>query len=583
MSLTIESQIKFYDWQLQETDMEWAKYHGSNILDLYTKNTLFIGKIWGYDEKRGILILRFKKGKFPRLNIPLTLSYPKSSVGLVKSWNFTYGKFREFYVEQFTNCVPIYYLENKLNENYRYVGVKNVSLDFLQHIKIDLYNKTNSVIVLGEEDPPREYLVALRKFTIQNPSNPILGMSSKSLELWKPKPLDNEDTIVSETIKIIDNNKGTIIQGPPGTGKTYLSAKLCDYYLKFGLRICITALTHKALTEAASKDGLQNYLKERRVLKTNLSASETALLPALISHDITQPLPKGKLLLSTYYSLSKLLEEVQTRRKCFDLLIIEEASQAFLTTIAGFSELSDKVVIVGDFMQLQPIVKNERNAINIHKDIGTLINGLRTFSLNKNQDSYRLVNTYRLTKKSANQSGVFYDGELISKSKFKNHLVNHKNNELFCPEGGTSILNIEGMDEGKTPSNAIKLMVEIIENIRVNNPTFKIAILSPYKKTVNSIIDSILDMNLNFNNLEVNTVDRIQGAEVDICLFLIPSVNPKFVLQENRFNVATSRAKRGTLIIMEKSISLPFVITNRVNEYLKSCYLFNKKNSYNGI
>src|SRR5690554_4165904 len=194
MSIDIDSQIKFYDWQLRLMDKEWAEYHGCDILDLYEKNELFIGKIWGFDAKRGVLVLRFKKGKFPRLNVPLTISYPRSSAGRVISWDFTYGQFRETYVEQFSDCTPIYYLENKPNEEYRYVGIKNITQNFLRHIMNDLNNKVNSIIVLAESDPPREYLVNLRNFTDRNRSNSILSMSSKDMEHWKPELLDNENT-----------------------------------------------------------------------------------------------------------------------------------------------------------------------------------------------------------------------------------------------------------------------------------------------------------------------------------------------------------------------------------------------------
>ena len=47
MNVNIESQIAFYDWQLKEMDLEWAKYHRSQILDLYASNELYLGRVWG--------------------------------------------------------------------------------------------------------------------------------------------------------------------------------------------------------------------------------------------------------------------------------------------------------------------------------------------------------------------------------------------------------------------------------------------------------------------------------------------------------------------------------------------------------
>jgi hypothetical protein len=574
MSVPIVSQIEFYNWQLRELDLEWAKYHGSAILDLYAANSLYIGKVWGFDDKRGILILRFKKRKFPRLNIPLTLSYPKSSAGLVKSWSFTYGQYRELYAEQYTDCSPVFYLENKVNEEYRYVGVKNVSTDFLRHIKNDLEQGIKSVIVLGEVDPPREYLVALRKFTETYPENPILNISSRSMQNWRPKPLNDENTIINDSIKIINKNDTTVIQGPPGTGKTYLIANLCNHYLGLNKKICVVALTNKALIEVALKKGLKERIKDRRVFKTNVTADEESKIPQLNNHDIFQPIPHGSLLLATYYVFSKLILELPLREKSFDLLIIEEASQAYLTTIAGFRELGLKILVVGDFMQLQPIVRNSKNSYKIDKNISTIINGLRSFSVNQNQNSYRLLNSYRLSDKSASQTGIFYDNQLLSLSEINNGINVESYDSIFCPFGGTSIVNFNGMNEGRSPHNAIKFILELVVLIKRNNPKLHIAILSPYKITVNTIVDEILYQNIGFKNIEVNTVDRIQGMTVDICIFLTPSLKPSFVMEENRFNVATSRAKKGTLIVMEKSVALMPLLTDKVSRYINSCHVF---------
>ena len=570
MIVSNDNQIEFYDWQLRELDLSWAKYHKAKALDLYSSNTLYIGRIWSYDEKRGILILRFKEGKFPRLKVPLTISYPKSTLGPMANWSFSYGEFREKYVEQYSNCLPVYYLENKIDEEFRYVGFKNISIEFLQHIKDDLLNKTNSIVILGAEDPPRDYLVALKNFTINNPYNPILNLSCGAIETWIPKNLNETNNLSKDMVNVIDASEKTIIQGPPGTGKTHLIAEICEHYLNNKKRVCIAALTHKALMEAAIKEGLDKKCKSKNVFKTNLSADESAQIPELQSHDVTNPIPAGNLLLATYYSLSKLLME--KTHTYYDLLIIEEASQAFLTTIAGFSELATKVLIVGDFMQLQPIVLEESKAVKIDKNIFTVINGLRTFSSNNSENSYRLVNTYRLTECSAEQAGVFYQNSLKSMSAKKGLTVTGGFSDWFCPKGGSSLIYYQKMDEGKIPKNAIDQIIKVIKAIRIEHPTIEIAVLSAFKDTVNSITDSMLKVKLNMYNNEVNTVDRIQGMTVDLCIYMIPSYQTKFSYDINRFNVATSRAKQGTLIMAENIISDSILMPDMIANYLNKTY-----------
>ncbi|SIN66233.1 AAA domain-containing protein [Algoriphagus halophilus] len=567
MSVSIDNQILFYDWQLREMDISWAKYHSAYIKDLYASNKLYLGRIWGYDEKRGVLILKFKKGKFPRLKEPLTISYPKSSIGPFQNWNFSYGYFRENFTEQYSTCTPIFYLENDLNEDDRYVGVKNISMDFFHHIQSDLREKMHPIIVLGKEDPPRDYLVALKFFTKNNPTDNILNLDSGNPDDWKPKNLGGNGNVILETLSLIDQKDQIVVQGPPGTGKTFLIAEICNHFLNLNMRVCIAALTHKALMEAALKDGLQKHIEEGRVYKTNLSADESVEIPGLKNHEVTTPIALGSLLLSTYYSLSKLLIDNQ-HHVYFDLLIIEEASQAFLTTIAGFSKLGKKVMVVGDFKQLTPIVLEEKRATNIDKEISTLINGLKTYSLSKVEDSYRLINSYRLTERAVSQTGVFYNDSITSKSDEKGVNLIGGYSELFCLLGGSTLVYLENMDEGKTPQNVILLTIKLIKNIKAQFPDKKLAILSAFKDTVNSLTDTVLASKISFKNLEINTIDRIQGAEVDLCIFLIPSYDRKFSFNPNRFNVATSRARNGTLILAEDIISQSLTISKDVLAFM---------------
>jgi superfamily I DNA and/or RNA helicase len=58
----------------------------------------------------------------------------------------------------------------------------------------------------------------------------------------------------------------------------------------------------------------------------------------------------------------------------------------------------------------------------------------------------------------------------------------------------------------------------------------------------------------NYKHLLVETVDRIQGLTTDITIFIIPNTSLTYLLEPRLFNVATSRVKRHTIIIADKSI-----------------------------
>ena len=77
---------------------------------------------------------------------------------------------------------------------------------------------------------------------------------------------------------------------------------------------------------------------------------------------------------------------------------------------------------------------------------------------------------------------------------------------------------------------------------------------------------SIYNSTIN-NNLKIETVDRIQGLTVDYTIFLIPNASVSYSLNDELFNVATSRAIRCTIIIADRMI-LKSVMSDDVRRYL---------------
>jgi hypothetical protein len=62
-------------------------------------------------------------------------------------------------------------------------------------------------------------------------------------------------------------------------------------------------------------------------------------------------------------------------------------------------------------------------------------------------------------------------------------------------------------------------------------------------------------------------VDRVQGLDVDYCFYVIPK-SSSFSYNLNRFNVATSRAKKCTFILAEVNYEHEVNLQNDVADYL---------------
>lgn len=577
MKIPQDKHIAFYEQQIKAQEDKWREYADCAMNILIHEKRLFIGRIWGVQESHGNVVLRFNEGEVPRMKQPYFL-------GLVGSeapenpltWKFSYKTFREstqprYYSGVKADIYTVTYWKTEGGKSY--VLVSGFDLEELSTIKEKyLDRKIHPLIVVAETDPPVEYLIRLKEFVLRNENDTILNLElNVSEENWKPVNLNNEKNVTHDVIEFMEKQKTNIIQGPPGTGKSYLAAVLCDYYLKQGKSICVTALTNKALMEIASKDGLINPLSMGKVYKTNLTGDELKDIPKLKKVETFTP-KYGDLLLSTYYKLAQKQSEIIEGSKRFDILIIEEASQAYLATIAMFSSIADKVLIIGDHKQLTPVVLKIEEAKTIFEKIEGVINGLQTFAFNNNEVSYRLTKTRRLTSDASKLTGLYYDNSLESISdKEGNTDFVSKYRNLFHENGGNSIAKLSSARIGFTERNIFNFICKISREIFANNPKIEIALLTPYVQVESELYNQYSKISNDYKFITINTVHKIQGLTTDLTILYLPLTNAAFDLNDNLFNVATSRATRGTLIITYEHIDLASSVSIETKQLVTKC------------
>lgn len=581
-SIPISKQIDFFNWQLKELHDEFAAYLNTQMKQHFVNREGFKGKIHGVDRTRGNLMIEFDAFSGPRLNTPYEcflfggLTDPEN----INSWSMTYEKFRSQFAKLTSSILPIFYL-NSITNNKVIIGFKDLDIEFIEFIENLLEQGKKPSIIIARKDPPYQYLINLKKYIENNPSDEVLNISFKgSLENWIPETIENSDELFSEVIKKLNSDKEVIIQGPPGTGKSTLISVIVSELLNQGDSICICALTNKALMEIADKKGIKDISKSGRVYKTNLTLNEQREnIELKKSEGLT--VGKSELLLATYYKLSdwfnpEKIDSTLNKLPIYDVLIIEEASQSFLATIAAFKKLGRKVLIVGDPMQLAPIVLNENLAMKIHPLMKKYAQGLSSYVANINAPAYMLQDTYRLSLNAAQQTSQFYNKPIHSKQEKRKIIITSNSTQYIDLEGATKIKYLPILSEKSGQHAVIDLCRQIVQDIDQNNYSTSIAVLSPFKKTVLSLQETI-NQNLNSKNeITIETIDRIQGLTVDFCIVVLTLDNPTFALDMNRINVATSRAKSGTLIITDKDYLRFKGIHPRVTQYLNSLEIVGK-------
>jgi hypothetical protein len=327
---------------------------------------------------------------------------------------------------------------------------------------------------------------------------------------------------------------------------------LAALYSKQGKTILITALTNKALTEIVEKDGLKFAYNSNKVYKTSLSLDEKKAYPDLLPHTEFSRAP-GSILLTSYYHLAETAKN--TTGAVFDLVIIEEASQAYLSTIGAGRHLGNETLIVGDQNQLSPI-RMVNSADLEHPNLFLAFEGLQAFChFFKGADQYLLYKSHRLKTHSVELTNSFYDDKLISTTESTDRTI-----------FSMKLRMVNGL---KTPNNGLSVVLQQYKSVRQSTKKGNIiAILTFYKTTAKQLRSLFFTEIGNEKNVVIETIDRVQGLTVDECIFFIPNTGLHFSLDPNRFNVATSRSRNTTTIILPDDLNFDGV-NDKVVEYFR--------------
>ena len=571
MKINHQQHIRLIDDEITYQNNEFLQLLNKQAVKMFAENKLYTCEYIGYDDARGNAIVKFKHNvcRPPRKNECLLCFLSSYQNSNKNTWGgLTYKDLRSKLEAKFEATTIFFNYQNEET----IVGLSGIS-----ESNLNKYKK-GDLLFLAPNDPPIEYLQNMREIllNISVDEQPYLNTEIDiQNQYWQPIPL----AVNEQTFQKFDNDFSTqdtiIIQGPPGTGKTYLMAKLCAEILKSNKRVLVTALTNRALIELAEKDSLQIALSKGEVYKTALKADEQKNkkikgLKSIKIKDLQNKAPK--LLLSTYYVMSKLAKNT-VNKDFFDYVIIEEASQAFLATLVIAKKLGLKIIIIGDINQLEPIYHKTFNDNDVYQR-GFMVKGLKNLSyFYKQAKKYILTDTYRLTEASVKATNTFYDGMLNSKS---DKVLPHKFDQFdllknfFDANGGVSLYKLK-LNDSKTPSSKeLKLINDIIYQLFEWNPLIKVAVLSFYRYTVRCLQSDIYSQHKKEDQILVETVDRIQGLTTNFTIFYIPKQSIPFALDKNRFNVATSRATHGTLIVTDEDINHFIKLTPEMINFFNS-------------
>ena len=523
---------QFLQDELKKQTDEFRNKLESSAQDLLLdKHEMFVAIFIKYMEN-GEMLLKFPSSRpLPRKNEHFYCFTLPDSLRRYKDWGSqTYGDL----IKKETQATEIRCIWHSSSDNPLFVlaGFKGGSEEFKNYIE----KTPGGVVVLGPQIPPFEYLANLEKVTysVHDKCSEILDADYNRLS-WEPELLATKDDMTSIVMEQLTKYDSLIIQGPPGTGKTFRIASLCEKLCSEGYSVLVTALTNRALMEVAEK------------LKGILSAEKMFSIP-------------GKLMLSTFY-ISSGSAARNYQGPLYDYVIVDEASQAFLTMLAAANMLGKKNLWVGDVCQMPPIVKTTKDRIR-KQGYEPLIDGFDTLTVSNKFKTYQLSDTYRLGERAAFFTGLFYNGNLKSMSNSEYLQIDQFDGPIIVP------MDLPVGDP--TPTMAIQKAVSIASDVLSKDKQCKIAILSQLIKTTGALQVEVARQLGSINNILVDTVARVQGLTRDVTIYVIPDTDAKlYSLEKRLFNVATSRAIRNTYIICPKNIAEYTYMSAEVRQYLQ--------------
>ena len=398
--------------------------------------------------------------------------------------------------------------------------------------------------------------------------------------------------------KVITAQDYTLIQGLPGTGKTHTISFILRLLVAHGKRILITSYTHSAVDnvllkliqagfDAPQSDGTRALLRVgdcnrchadvKHLLVENMArevqgTEKCSLSTETIRHCVRRARVVGVTALTI--PRSPLLAGEQ-----FDVVIVDEAGQISQPAIIGALMAADSFILVGDHMQLPPLVSSE-----LAEQGGFGVSLLKRLADAHPKHVVQLTYQYRMAQDICTLTNdIAYEGKLkcateairrrrldipnfpgnTSPSVYTRAIDPSKTVVFLdtdqCKPGSKELLPLEttgGRDGGglvnKTEATIVERIVEVLISFNVSPRS--IGIICPFNAQLKLIESSPQVLKWRSQGLECSTIDRYQGRDKPVIILSFVRSNNKGKVGRllgdfRRLNVAASRAECKLIMI----------------------------------
>jgi uncharacterized protein len=343
------------------------------------------------------------------------------------------------------------------------------------------------------------------------------------------------------------------VQGPPGSGKTYLGAEVVVEMVRKGLRVGVTANSHRVighLLDWVGRRGADRGVAVRIGQKTDRSGdcASGAAEPFDSYGKLLAALERGD---ANVVGGTAWLWSRPDFAGAVDVLVVDEAGQMSLANAVAVSAAARSLVLLGDPQQLDQPLQGTHPPGAEASALGHVLAGESTMAPDR---GLFLARTRRLHPDLCRfTSEVFYESRLASEE-----WVAHQQLAGSGELSGTGVRFVPVAHEGNSNESSeeaavvARLVRELVEGgaswTDAEGAVHRLGwddvlVVAPYNAQVAEIARAL-------PQARVGTVDKFQGQEAPVSIYSMATSTPElaprgmeFLYSLNRLNVATSRAR----------------------------------------
>ncbi len=344
------------------------------------------------------------------------------------------------------------------------------------------------------------------------------------------------------------------VQGPPGSGKTYLGAEVAVGLAARGLRVGVTANSHKVIghlldkvAERARAHGAAVRIAQKPDQAGDCTSAEAVAYPK--PEKLLAALGAGDLDVvggtAWLWSRPEFAASV-------DALIVDEAGQLSLANTVAVSAAARNLILLGDPQQLDQPLQGAHPPGAEASALGHVLAGRSTMSPER---GIFLERTRRLHPALCRfTSEAFYEGRLESMPGLERQDL--AADGVLAGTGVRFVPVFHEANRNDSPEEAAAV-AELVRGLAENGATWTdkdglerpldwddVLIVTPYNAQV-AALGRLLP-----KAARVGTVDKFQGQEAPVSIYSMATSSPEdaprgmdFLYSLNRLNVATSRAR----------------------------------------